>query len=277
MLEFNAAAFYWAVNSIDSIRAYYGKGVLKSTKLQPDGSVLIGAVDPVVLNMMKDIVSKLRASLEELGAEVTLLAVDDLEVVTNGDLPTYESIRNVVDQIDITLKRELKTIRVLVVERNDRDLYDPKDPPFGVKFNPKFVGCAYDLEEAGKCLSLGRSTASAFHSLRILEAGVYALSRSLSIPDPIKGADRTWGKMLNLIRDELENRWPAKSGRVSGDARVFDDIYGALAGMQNPYRNSTMHLADKYTPEEARHIYELVRGLMMRLTDRMNQDGLPLA
>ena len=58
---------------------------------------------------------------------------------------------------------------------------------------------------------------------------------------------------------------------------MFDEAYGALAGMQNPYRNSTMHLDDKYTPDEARHIFEVVKGFMARLAVRMDEQGAPLA
>jgi len=261
MLEFKAAPFYWAVNSIDAIRSHYGERGLSSSTKHPDGSLTISAMDAVALSLLNTMVGNLRASLKELGTEVTLLMVDELEEEAASALPTYEGVRSIVDQIDATLRRELKTVSLLVVERHDRELYQPSAPAFGPDFASGFGSAEFDVEEAGKCLALGRSTASAYHSLRVLEAAVYALSRCLGLPDPIKGADRTWGKMLNLVRDGLEHRWPAKTGRMTGDAKIFDEIYGALAGMQNPYRNSTMHLASKYTIEEARHIYDLVKGL----------------
>jgi hypothetical protein len=64
---------------------------------------------------------------------------------------------------------------------------------------------------------------------------------------------------------------------MSGDGKIFDEIYGALSGMQNPYRNATMHLDQKYTCEEAGHILEAVKGLMARLAARMNENGEPFA
>ncbi|MGB8901471.1 MAG: hypothetical protein WCC90_20505 [Methylocella sp.] len=65
--------------------------------------------------------------------------------------------------------------------------------------------------------------------------------------------------------------------RSGGDAELFDNAYAALAGMQNPWRNSTMHLDQVYTPEDARHIFEIVGGFMRKLASRMDEDGLPLA
>ena len=47
--------------------------------------------------------------------------------------------------------------------------------------------------------------------------------------------------------------------------------------MQNPWRNGTMHLDQVYTPEDARHIFEVVGGFMRKLASRMDEDGLPLA
>jgi hypothetical protein len=64
---------------------------------------------------------------------------------------------------------------------------------------------------------------------------------------------------------------------MSGDGEFFDNAFAALAAMQNPYRNSTMHLDQKYTSEEASHIFEVVGGFMKKLASRMDEDGLPLA
>jgi hypothetical protein len=45
--------------------------------------------------------------------------------------------------------------------------------------------------------------------------------------------------------------------------------------MQNPYRNATMHLDQKYTEEEAKHIFEIVKGSMRKLASRCDENGDP--
>ena len=140
----------------------------------------------------------------------------------------------------------------------------------------KFPSLTYDLTETCKCLAFERYTASAFHALRCLEAVIRAMSKCLGIPDPIKGSDRNWGKMLPRLKEEKERRWPS-SGLHTGDGITFDELYGALAGMQNPYRNATMHLEKQYTHEEARHLLELVNGLLARGARRMDENGDPKA
>src|SRR4051795_7608402 len=54
----------------------------------------------------------------------------------------------------------------------------------------------YEISETGKCLALGRSTASVFHSIRCLEASIRALARCLRLPDPTTGAERNWNIVL---------------------------------------------------------------------------------
>lgn len=157
----------------------------------------------------------------------------------------------------------------------EAELYEPRSPLFGWEVQAKFPCGAYDIDEAAKCLALGRSTASAFHSIRCLEAAIRAISRCLGIPDPTKAADRNWGKMLSSIEGSIDRRWPTSTNRLTGDGQTFEEVYAALAAMQNPWRNATMHLDQKYTEEEAKHIFDVVGGLMRRVAFRCDEDGNP--
>jgi hypothetical protein len=149
-------------------------------------------------------------------------------------------------------------------------------PHFGADVADKFPGDAtYEIAESAKCLALERSTASAFHSIRCLEAGIRAMARCLGIPDPMRANERTWGKALESIEKEIKRRWPYANNRMSGDGQTFDELYATLAAIQNPYRNVTMHLEAKYTSEEAEHIFAMVKGLMTRIASRMDENGEP--
>jgi len=124
---------------------------------------------------------------------------------------------------------------------------------------------------------LERSTASAFHSIRALEAAIRAIARCLGIHDPTRAQDRSWGNVLKSVKTEYERRWPTTGGRMTGDGRFFEEAHGLLAAIQNPYRNATMHLDQKYTVEESRHMFEVVGGFMRKLASRMDENGHPLA
>src|SRR5882724_6262350 len=139
----------------------------------------------------------------------------------------------------------------------------------------KFPSIAYEIDESAKCLALRRATASAFHSIRSLEAAIRAMSRCLGIPDPTRAAGRSWGNLLKVIKAEIDVRWLTTTDRLLGDGRMFEETYAALAAMQNPYRNATMHLDHKYTEDEAQNLFEIVKGFMNRIADRMNENGDP--
>lgn len=141
----------------------------------------------------------------------------------------------------------------------------------------KFPVCRQELIDAGSCYALGYSTAAVFHAIRSLEAGIRALSRCLGIADPTKAADRNWGRLLKTLKEGIDAKWPTSSNRLSGDGEFFDNAYAALAAMQNPWRNATMHLDQRYTDAEGKHILDAVSDFMNRLANRMDENGDPLA
>jgi len=175
------------------------------------------------------------------------------------------------------LRNEAETKLALILTPENAALFDPAGPLFGAEVASGFPSLYYDIEEGGKCLGLGRSTASAFHFIRCLEGGITALCRCLAVPEPTKGAERNWGVRLAKLDGAIRAKWPDAAAKFSGDGQFFEEAHAALSGMQNPYRNATMHLDQKYTPDEAAHIMALVKGFLMKLALRMDEDGLPLA
>lgn len=182
-----------------------------------------------------------------------------------------------VEDLRRRLLDQAAQVSCLTLSTRERALYEPMEPLFGADVAAKFVSVTYEIEEAGKCLALERSTAGAFHAIRCLEAGIRAISRCLGIPDPTRAGDRSWFNMLNAVKGAIDRKWPGTSTRLRGDGEFFDNAYAALAAMQNPWRNATMHLDQKYTPQEAQHVFDVVRGFMSRLASRMDENGDPRA
>jgi hypothetical protein len=185
-------------------------------------------------------------------------------------------IQRQIESLHGRIHDELTSRTLLLLSPRETALYG-EAVPFGQDVSDKFPSAAYEVEEAMKCLALGRSTASAFHSIRCLELGIKAISRCLGIPDPTKAADRSWFKLLKAIKDETDKRWPTSTNKLSGDGRFFEEAYAALAAMQNPYRNATMHLDQKYTEAEAQHTFDIVKGFMVKLASRCDENGEPNA
>lgn len=260
LLELNEEAFCRFSSMIGQMLV-----VLAQPNLEPDSGPMI------------DTFKGLATEAQRLGLTSVDRHIARIRIETTTQGRSHQDVRALVVELYNRMRDELSDRLFLAVDQRDGDLYKQAEPLFGAEVAGKFPSIIYDIDEAGKCLALDRSTASAFHAIRSLEAGIRALARCLKIPDPTKGAERSWANVLRDVKGELDKRWPPSTGRMAGDAKLFDEAYAALAGMQNPYRNSTMHLDDKYTKDEAVHIFAVVKGFMRTLATRMDENGHPLA
>jgi hypothetical protein len=267
MMRIYADKFFFVMQALAELQRELDRHSLKTEIRFQDN------VEQLALGLrhLVEIFTELEMPVSKRDAQALLQMYERREVRPTSDVST------VISTLYGSIVSEFEGRLVLVVGLSNAKLYEPNDPLFGVMVDKNFGSVTYEIEEAAKCLALARSTASAFHSIRCLEAVIGALSRCLGIPDPTKASDRNWGKVLGNIKDELDKRWPSSSTRLSGDGEFFDGAYAALAAMQNPWRNATMHLDQKYTEEEAKHVFEVVKGFMMKLADRMNENGAPKA
>jgi hypothetical protein len=77
------------------------------------------------------------------------------------------------------------------------------------------------------------------------------------------------------VRTGIDTKWPTVASRAAGDGAIFESIYASLDAVKNPWRNETMHPANKYTNEEAEHVFVAVRSFMMKLASRCDENGDP--
>jgi hypothetical protein len=274
MLSFNAADFYEVTMSMRHTMTS-----LQDEQSKPGGIPSYTPIDDkVFLKIMIRRGEELKESLAVLGTRLTIMAVDELQEKLKGLYPTMEGLGDGYSDIAVTLRRELTLTKLLALDSREQEWFEPSSPLFGADFAGKFkADGAFELDEAAKCLALGRPTAATFHLMRIMEVGIRALARSLQIPDPIKPAERNWGIVLKAIWSGIEAKWPTDASRISGDGSLFEDLHASLDAVKNPWRNATMHVEKKYTGDEAVHIFHAVSGFMKKLSSRMDEDGLPLA
>jgi hypothetical protein len=276
MLSLKADTFYKVTQNIRHTRA-----LIEQWKYRTDseGVKTSDALDNDMLKTMSEQALRLALLLRVLDARVTAIAVSEHIDSLKGDGPvTYDDIAESYIDIDKSLRRELSLVDLLVLRGETAKYFEPESPLFGNDFAQKFnTSGAYELDEAGKCLAVDRGTACVFHLMRMMEIGISALAKSLQIPDPLKPVEKNWGYILERIWVGIEKKWPNGGARMNGDGALFDALYASLDAVKNPWRNGTMHVERKYTVEEARHVFDAVRGFMNRLAERMDENGLPIA
>jgi hypothetical protein len=178
-------------------------------------------------------------------------------------------------EIDSRLKDELEDITILALDRKERDFFEPQEPLFGRDFETKFPSALFEIDEAAKCMALARHTAAVCHLMRCLEIGIKAVANSLNIPNPT-GANRNWNTILGTIKTAMDAKTKASTWQ-SDDRAIFESARASLDATRVAWRNTTMHVENKYTADEAEHIYVAIRGFMRTLASRMDENGQPPA
>jgi hypothetical protein len=190
----------------------------------------------------------------------------------------YGFYKDLLTDLSRRLDDELSQKNFMELSDRQREMYGPSSPLFGDQVAEKFpTEMAFEIDEAGKCIALGRHTAAIFNQMRVLEIGIRAIARCLDIPDPSKPAQRNWGVILKAIRDGINQNWPSAADKMTSDAVLFDSLYASLDSVRNPWRNAAMHVETKYTEDEAEHIYVAVRGFTRKLASRCDEKGEPKA
>ena len=237
--------------------------------------------EPIADGWRQQLISDLESLLpitESLGLDVSSQYVEDsLKALAAGPRRGESgAMSRAANMIANTIQIQTRKRLFFVLQSDSAKLFNAACA-FGPPAKARFSDATWEMQESAKCLALSRPTAGAFHAIRCLEAGIRALSRSLAIPDPTRASDRNWGKTLKSLKDGIDTRWPGSTSRMTGDGEFFDNAYAALAAMQNPWRNSTMHLDQKYTDDDAKHIFDVVTGFMLRIAARMDEEGEPKA
>jgi hypothetical protein len=151
------------------------------------------------------------------------------------------------------------------VDQDKAELYRANDH-FGPWVTSRFPDAIDDIEEAAKCLALDRATACVMHLVRVMEVGLKAIAEPLGIPYA-----PSWESYLKQITTKIGLPYDKKDPQWRGQEPFFRDVSGDLVAIKQAWRNPSMHVVRKYSPDEAGEVYVAVRRFMQRLAT-----GLPL-
>ena len=173
MLSFNAAAFYKVTSAMQhtltSLEAK--RDAAKNDK--SSGDIYFDVVYDTHAQFLLDRAKELQISLLQLEAKVTSQAANEMIIkLQSEEVILYNQIEDWYKEIHSSLKRELGLKRLFVIEDRKIELYEQDEPLFGAVVQSKFPAASFEIDEAGKCIALGRYTASVFHLMRVLEIGI---------------------------------------------------------------------------------------------------------
>lgn len=191
-----------------------------------------------------------------------------------------KDLSQMLDNLSDRMMDECSLRKFIALSVQDAAYVFPKTPLFGDDVEQKYPSAAFEIDEAGKCLGLSRPTVTVFHLMRVMEIGIRTVARCLGIPDPTRPAERNWGNILKAIKDDLDAHTgssPLKAWANPKERQFFETTYASLDAVRVAWRNTTMHVENKYAADEAEHIYIAVRGFMRQLASRCDENGDPKA
>jgi hypothetical protein len=272
MLELQASAFLGAVTQLRQLIVVI-KGIAAENK-----------ASPISKNEREEIIgnhiSKLMAELSALGARSAIASASRLnDRIGSSENLSYEQVSTALEDIESRFADHVNDIKLLAINEHEARLFEPAAKLLSIDGQPiedfslAFPNAAFEIEEAAKCIALGRHTAAVFHDMRALENGIRALARFLEIPDPMKPAERNWSIILGQVRDEIDKRWPRASRLPNSVGAKMENLYAHLDAIKNPWRNATMHVEAIYAPHEAVHITRCTGMFMLELMKHCDEEG----
>lgn len=208
---------------------------------------------------------------EKIGLPVSIKFIADaLKELAGGKSLTYGGLVQHLDVIRAAIIHELSAMTFIHVEPQYSKYFE-EVRLFGKEVAEGFTGAAEDIEGAGKCLALGRSTASVFHLMRVMELGLRSLAKPLGIPYA-----PSWESYLTQIEKKITTKHRLKTKKWKQEEPFYRDLAGDLQVVKMVWRNPTMHIVRHYNQDEAEQIFNAVRAFMCRLAARFTQDGKPV-
>jgi hypothetical protein len=268
MLEVNGQEFMQAVSNIE-----YALAVIRNVGTDEQRS------EKLDQKSREDMVWRfgvINSSAQRLHANLTCVSISRvLSALNNESDISWKEIEQVLSDIRSRLNDELGQINLFVIEpalvrylKNGADLTGPL-------VCDRLPSVIFEIEEACKCLVMGRPTASAFHSMRALEIGIKVLAKYLDVPDPVKPAERNWNFLLRNLKGNLDEKYSSELRLPGSEGAKMESLYATLDAVKNPWRNATMHVDATYQPFEADHILQAVHIFLIRLAEICSEDGSP--
>jgi hypothetical protein len=227
---------------------------------------------------------RLLDALEGTGARSALASANRLKAKI-GDpnvVLSHHDIGLVLADIESRFGDHLSDIKLFVLNEQEASMFEPADRLLSFSsvpiegFSRAFPSASFEIEEACKCIALGRHTACVFHCMRSLERAIRALCKLLEIPDPTKPAEKNWGTILDAIKKRIDEKWP-KNKRMSGsEGAQLEALYVTLDAIKNPWRNAAMHVESVYAPHDALHIARCTGMFLVELMKHCDESGIPL-
>lgn len=216
------------------------------------------------------------AALKEAQLEMSLHSFSRLRSLCAREKISFSHLDQLADELALRIEEELSHFALWQITREEARFLEPD--PFGAEITSRFRSARDDIEEAGRCLAFGRGTAVVFHLMRVTEVGLRALGASLEDPTLDPKRNPTWETILGRCDGELKKPLKERRPTWRADENFYSTATANLRAVKDSWRNPTLHIERRYSPEEAAEVWNAVRAfighLAKKLSDASTSSGL---
>jgi hypothetical protein len=229
-----------------------------------------GAIQEPLLSLVREWLRLVTDSCQKSGLTYAQILVTNFtnEMEAMPTSSTYGALKSLFEKLAERVKDELSQHAFYQIQPDKVKYYDDAPALFGPEVAAAFPSAMDDIEEAGKCLAVGRSTACVFHLMRSFSPAIKAIATEFAFKP-----NENWGPFLNDFRNEIWKKYPDDKTKVNEEQRVFySDLEQQLRAIKDAWRNPTMHsIAAVYTEDKAEEIFGYVRGLMKKAAEKLKE------
>jgi hypothetical protein len=184
-------------------------------------------------------------------------------------LPAALDVKNCIDCFEVTFAAELGQRIFAFIPRHKTAAFDNQEL-FGSDVAKAFPSASKDIRQAGTSYALGLSTASVFHSMRVLESGLRVLAKEFSLSFQLE----QWQVIIEQIESKIQNLKTLPKGMAKSEEQEF---YSKAAKefmyFKDAWRNHVMHGRGVYDEDEARKVLEHVDDFMRQLATKLKESN----
>jgi hypothetical protein len=252
MLKFYAYAFVKIANTISQLR-----GAVSIAHLTKVGEVLHqGNLPPEMVQFKICMLRELRQDCANSLLDSATDQIDRMLVALESyPISWDESIRMEAEFVN-RFEDELKRRTFYQLRPEVVDLFEAV-APFGDDVEHRFTDALWDIREACKCFACERYDAMVFHLNRATEVVLRNLAKQIEIDYA-----PNWDSYLKKIDDFLrtaDRKTPEQRGKIT----FLSGTSVLLRAVKEAWRNPDMHIASKYSSDQARDILRSVKAFMI--------------
>lgn len=129
-------------------------------------------------------------------------------------------------------------------------------------------GCAFDIEEARKCIALGRDTAAVFHLMKVVEKAVLELQVFLEDRDVKAHFGSVIAKLERMTQQTKYDHVPTN---LKPFLPFMREVLTQLHSVKDSWRDKVAHVDERivpietFTPELSKDVHDATLSLMKKL------------